>query len=329
MIVHRLKSRLKEIVRSSFAQNNLFRWLCRDRVFVFLYHDVSDHPSPFSKKHGLNVPPEVFKRQIETIAQNFSIIGPRKLLSGDFSLPAALITFDDGMPSYFEEALPILRAASCPSLIFLNAEPIKGGYFWAALADFLWNHDEDFSSWLTKNQLRPSREPGFLFLTPTVVQRYLQEVPLPTEKAARLREYCGAFATPDELEACRHDPLVFFGNHLYNHYNAATLSAEELRAAYRSNEEFLSEYPNYLPFFAYPFGQPNLCFNEGTHRTILELGAQRIFLGSQLFNKKDALYLHRINMTESIADDRELKFRTTFPPVMAGLQGHSATPAYV
>ena len=53
----------------------------------------------------------------------------------------------------------------------------------------------------------------------------------------------------------------FFGNHFYNHYNAARLSDEQLRDRYLLNQARMMRCLRGGPF-SYPFGQPGMCFSS-------------------------------------------------------------------
>ena len=41
--------------------------ILKNAVVIFVYHDVSNNPSPFSKKYNLNIPPDVFYSQVRAI----------------------------------------------------------------------------------------------------------------------------------------------------------------------------------------------------------------------------------------------------------------------
>ncbi|HBH82495.1 MAG TPA: hypothetical protein DDY34_01625, partial [Bacteroidales bacterium] len=51
------------------------------------------------------------------------------------------------------------------------------------------------------------------------------------------------------------------------------------------NEEKILGYPNGLPLFSYPFGQPKTCFNEHSTERIFSFGAKAIFYSSGSINQ--------------------------------------------
>ena len=148
--------------------------LLKDSLTVFVYHDVSEHPSEFSHRYDLNVTPERFNYQIEFIKSKFNMISPDDLLSHRIPPRAALITFDDGFRSYFKNAIPILERHNVPSIIFLNMEPIEGGMFWAGLITYLIEKKEDFKKYLNSSLLEgTSKKPLVLYSSRKIVNSYL------------------------------------------------------------------------------------------------------------------------------------------------------------
>lgn len=276
------------------------RRVLRDSIVVFLYHEVSDYPSPFNKMFDLNVRPAVFSRQLDLISQYFYVINPNELISGEYATPAALITFDDGNLSYFREALPILRNKGIPSLMFLNAGPIKGEVCWSGLVTFLGYLEANFC------KQRRRRGEDFFKFTEAEVSSYLASVerdPL----LERVRSFRGAVAREGDVEAVFRESLVYLGNHLYNHYNATTLSQDRLKEEYWKNQQILDVHPRGTKLFSYPFGQPVTCYNEETTRIILGEGAHAIFSAYPLPNfGRGGVFYNRVPLTEAMHSEKDL-----------------------
>jgi len=276
---------LKRMVRNTFGHPFFSTSLLKNSLCIFCYHEVSDHPSAFCKEYDLNVFPENFEKQLEFIGQYFNFISPLQLLEGQYPTPAALITFDDGMQGYFHNAIPILEKRKVPSIMFLNMAPIKGEVFWIGLTTYLIKHDSKFRASIQKMANKKNGKiPLFLYCNKKIVNDFLASQ-LNSQLLADIREYYGRLATLDDLESVANNPLVFFGNHLHNHYNVLTLSEEELKEEYLLNEEKILGYPNGLPLFSYPFGQPKTCFNEHSTERIFSFGAKAIFYSSGSINQ--------------------------------------------
>lgn len=323
-----LRNVANKIVRIGLSSDKIFQQLCGRRAYIFLFHDVTEKPSQFTSAYSLGVSLECFEAQILWIKKHFKIIDPNQLITNESGeRPQALITFDDGLPGYFLNAVPILQKHKCPSIIFLNMEPVQGGVFWSGLATYVADHDPRFHKWRTTVSLA---EPdiNFLNITPQIVNDYLTWRGDSVEYLREVHKFHGGFATSEMLENAARLPGVYFGSHLFNHRNATTLTPQELTESYLKNERALQGYSNYCNLFSYPFGQPGSCFNRETNRIILSLGAARLFDSIQLSNnRRDAKLLHRINMTDDVVSEALFKKRVLAPSLQNGFNAHKYTPS--
>ena len=274
--------------------------ILRDSIVVFLYHEVSDSPSPFNKMFGLNVPPAVFSDQLDLIGRSFEFIDPKRLLSGNHRTPAALVTFDDGNLSYFRTALPILKEKQIPSVMFVNFGSILGEVCWSGLVTFLQYCDPDFY-----RQKNP-KDGDFLRFTEPEVSSYLSSVKADA-LLGRVRSFRGAIAEARDIEDVSEEPLVYLGNHLYNHYNVTTLTADRVRKEYWENQRLIDSHPRGMRAFSYPFGQPMTCYNKETSQLIQGEGAEALFSAYPLPNfRQDGKFYHRVPMTEAVRGEMDL-----------------------
>lgn len=264
---------------------------------VFVYHDVADNPSEFSRQYSLNVCPEVFEYQIKFIRHNFKVISPDDLLERNIPSKAALITFDDGFRSYFRNAIPILEKYNVPSIIFLNMEPIEGGIFWAGLIIYLIEKQEDFRYYINSSLLKStSKKPLFLYSSRKIVNSYLESTGKSFKK--EVSQFVGAFANERDLDKASVTQLVYYGNHLFNHDVPLLMSDEDLVSSYFQNVNSLKMYPNYREMFAFPFGQPGTCYSDEQVKLLLSNGVKKVFSSSGFINP-DILspYLDRVSLT--------------------------------
>jgi peptidoglycan/xylan/chitin deacetylase (PgdA/CDA1 family) len=287
----------KNIVRSVIGKYYHLRssQLTKQALTVFCYHEVSVKPSEFSQRYGLNVSPQVFDFQISFIKMNFNIITPDDLLENRLPENAALITFDDGFLSFFEGAIPILEKYQVPAMIFLNMEPIRGGVFWSGLITYLCEKEPEFIKYL-EGKLGDDRS-GALFLSCSreIVTEYLERVN--KDFATEVVAYIGEFAKEQQLEIAAKNRLIFFGNHLYNHYVPRLMSDEELVDCFEQNVTFLKRYQNYRNLFSFPFGQPNSCFLEEQVDLLQEKCTKIIFSSSGRINYSLGTPLDRVALT--------------------------------
>lgn len=274
---------------------------------VFAFHDVSNTPSEFAKRYGLVVSTEIFERQIQWIKANFEIIHPSMIL-GEMPLPkrAAVITFDDGYRGTFENGLPVLERLGVPSIIFLNMQPILlGTPVLSAMACFLDDYVPDFAQFCRRSGLVA---PFHLSLNPTVWDDYQREHA--SVNLTAVQKFQGAFADSAALLRWDKHSLVSYGNHLFEHWNAAALSPEELRDQYLRNEAALSGFAARVNLFAFTNGQPDTCFSKRDLALLKSMGAGRVFSTAGGVNQaSEGFLLGRVALCESDKDENLLWFR--------------------
>ena len=315
--MRRLKKLLKPI--AIFGLGSVF-WIAQRRIFgnsltVFCYHDVTNTPSDFSRENALNVPPEVFDHQIGYIKKYFNLIEPKQLLEQTLPSKAALVTFDDGFKSFFTNAIPILEKYKIPVIIFLNMGPIRGKMFWPGLIVFLCERRPDFVKYL-KSQL-PSEEekkyPLYLSCSQLLVEDYLEQNNEDFKEV--VLDYVGPFANETDLEQCCHNPYVFYGNHTYTHYVSCLMTEDKFMDDVENNSKLLKRYPNYIDYFAFPFGQPEITFTESQVQMLLETGFKKVFFSSASSYNSDpfAPFHDRITLLSEDSSPATIKYRVLKP----------------
>lgn len=267
--------------------------LIKEGITVFVYHEVTDTPSQFSIDYGLSVSNKTFRTQIQWIQKHFNIINPKQLTeTAPLPQNAALITFDDGMLTSFENGLSILEEMNIPSLFFLNmGSVVEQKPLVSAIACFLGQQSSVFTNFCSLNKVEP---PYHLTFSPTIANHFLLQHNEIDNSA--VMEYQGQFAALPLVEKWSYSPNVVYGNHLYEHWNAEALNDDEFRDQYIRNEKLLMRFGNFRKFFAFPNGQPKTCFNERHIRLLKEMGAERIFSSSgQINSDKRPFLLDRIS----------------------------------
>ena len=81
----------------------------KKKLIIFMFHEISNNPSPYQIEKSLNIKIENFTKQLDFIKNNFNIINPKDLLINKIPDNAALISFDDGFYGSINNALPILE----------------------------------------------------------------------------------------------------------------------------------------------------------------------------------------------------------------------------
>lgn len=299
------------------AAKKILGFLCRfsprvrssvdNGLTVFAFHDVSDCPSEFADQFGLAVSPTTFERQIKWIKANFELIHPAALLANE-PLPSrsAVITFDDGYRGTFDNGLTILKRLGVPSIIFLNMQAVsRRTPVLSAIACFLDRYEPNFAEFCKQSGLQ---RPFHLTLNPSFFKTYQHRYGEINYSA--VEQFQGAFADLNTLQKWDKNPLVCYGNHLFEHWNAAALSVDELRAQYLDNENALSVFANTVNLFAFTNGQPITCFSQRDVDVLRSLGVGKAFSTAGGVNAGiDQFLLGRIAISESDNDSARLWFR--------------------
>jgi len=306
----RLTTPASSLAAPLLAVPGVFERVRAGALFVFNYHDVTETPSRFCLDFDLAVSPDLFTKQLTWIRDHFNVIGPHQLLADDFEPPAAMVTFDDGFRGAFSEGGRRLKAAGLPAVVFLNMAPILGQVFWSGLVTYLSLHHGGFRTFIEARR-GPLARDFYLYCTPQDVQAFIERHG--DGAVAESVSYAGAFARPEDLAGSAANGL-FLGNHLFNHYNAAQLPPDDLREQFLRNDAALSQYPNHVPLFSYPFGQPRTCYNATTDRQLLALGAARVFTAFPLANHdRSATRLHRVSMHGRVDSGARFLANTVVP----------------
>ena len=285
----------------------------RKRITIFLFHEVSDNPSQFAIDYDLYVTTHSFRKQIRWIKRNFKVITPLELLKEEESQGVnAMITFDDGSESIFNNAAQILTEENLSATVFINMAPVNGEVFWSGKICYLFKHENSFREKMHQKYGKKA----FLYCSQQDIDNWseLQKI---DDFEDRVKSYYGRFASIEQLEeSCEGN--IFLGNHLYNHFNATAISEKELTDQYLSNFRSLSQFDNFINIFSYPYGQPNSCYNEVTDNLIKKLGALMIFSAFSIPNKHSKLTrkMHRIAVSNNDDHIFRLLFKTFIRPLL-------------
>ncbi|MDA9242720.1 polysaccharide deacetylase family protein [Amylibacter sp.] len=269
-----LKSFVKYCLGFIYRVNPVFRFRLKNSLTVFVFHEVSDSPSEFTRRYDLSLTLSQFKQQANWIGDNFNVINP-ELLIANAPLPnnAALITFDDGFAGVFKNAYPILNRLDMPSVMFMNMQPqITRLPMLSALVVYMMNNCVNFREYIQNLNLK---EPAHLYVTPEIIEQFKISYDLP--ELSKIIKFQGDLVDSDTMAFWDDCSNVYYGNHLYDHWNATALSQEELKEQYALNELALEPYHSSLKLFAFTNGKPEICFSQADIETIIKMGAKRIF----------------------------------------------------
>jgi peptidoglycan/xylan/chitin deacetylase (PgdA/CDA1 family) len=214
---------------------------------IFLFHEVTDSPSPMQERTGTYTPIDLFNDQIGWLTERFTVIRPTDLhqLGAERQLPenAAMVTFDDSWRGVFRNALPRLEQMQVPSVCFLNMATVMGDPDLAAVREYERGRAPDTRSFRAESiDAATGRE-----IVALIQKRYAAD--------SDFLAFQGPTATLDDLaHVAASCSLASFGSHLYHHWEIREIAADLYESSLRDNLEALATYSNSVPIFATPYG---------------------------------------------------------------------------
>ncbi|MCO4755350.1 MAG: polysaccharide deacetylase family protein, partial [Bacteriovoracaceae bacterium] len=188
----------------------VFKAIFKNENIVIYYHNITDTPSDFEKRHQLSQTSAQLEEQIKVLSKYFRWGDPSKPENFNFDGRAkAFLTFDDGYKGTLTEGIVVLKRYSIPSLHFLNMSLILGKEpYWVQVAEE--------GQKLKKLDFSTPEEAIFSKSSKTWLQTFQAD-----EEWTDSIKDGPVFANHADLEKVDKETGVYFGNHLYNHFNAA------------------------------------------------------------------------------------------------------------
>jgi peptidoglycan/xylan/chitin deacetylase (PgdA/CDA1 family) len=266
----------------------LHRRLLPDAITAVLYHGVIDRPLPVPSP--LFLPVERFARHMEYLARHFTILHVEEALSERRprgGRPVACVTFDDGLGSLHDLALPILERLSIPATVYLVTDLVDSdGDLWHTRL-----HQTICETTATEVSFGNRRLPLATTWQRAVASDVLQDLLKVLPKA----QFASAFAevlerlgispgSPprpwppmrvlrrEEIRRMSRGDLVRFGSHTASHQILTRTDPADARREIRTSVAAVAamvERPSRT--FAYPNGGPD-DFDEGTIAALREAG---------------------------------------------------------
>jgi peptidoglycan/xylan/chitin deacetylase (PgdA/CDA1 family) len=272
--------------------------LRQKKITIFLYHDINNEPSKFCKDFNLNVSPSIFIKQIKLINKKFNIISPDQLLNQK-KLPdnPALITFDDGFLGAFNNGIQYLVENKIPSIMFLNmGHIINNSPLVSSKALFYQNFCNELN--LKKNQML------HLTLNPNNLLKIESKLSKSYDKD--IFEYQGKLADLNLVTEYAKNNYVYYGNHLFEHWNSNALNNHEFLNNLKKNETKLKDLGNYSEYFAFPNGK----FINDHIKKLKKIGMKKIFYSAGKINfNSNNFNLDRIALTDLEYNSIKLSIR--------------------
>lgn len=268
---------------------------------VFVFHDITDHPSKFSKSIGTHTPVSVFMRQLGWIMQDFDVVHPATVDQLREENRSAVLTFDDGYVGFRDEVVPILEELDLPAVVFVNSDVLNGEPSAAAISHWCGITESD-DRWC--NSIPSTHRARVTSLQDS---KHWED----------FWAHHGRFLTNSDLVALGDHSLICVGNHLANHWDTTGLTTAQFREEFTRGQNALGQFPNSLSWYSPPHGigspaQANLA---------LDLGAKRILRGTGRLNSDpNSPILDRIDLTADITNKLRFWWRISLQTVIDGIR---------
>jgi peptidoglycan/xylan/chitin deacetylase (PgdA/CDA1 family) len=296
----------------------------RQELLVVTYHGVlRETNGAFLNRNCVSV--DLFRQQVAYLKRHYKLLDVQQALAafrgGGLPPSSALVTFDDGFRNNHELALPVLREAGVPAVVFVATGMLDrpGALPWV----------EEVSAMIVRGEARRLR----LATESVSFELALDSAAARRQASNRVRGYMKLAASDERerlLEQLREQsPLapdsyeeerfafmsweqaremiaggVAIGSHTVGHYCLASLGDAELRRELATSKERIEqETGRPCTAFAYPDGSPH-SFGERDKRQLRELGFHGAFSQLPGYNApgRDAFELRRFNVPGGAAD---------------------------
>jgi len=298
---------VKKIVGYTVCRVPILNKAIYDGLTIFIFHDISDSPSDFCIDNKLSISTDKFTQIIIWIQENYAIISPQELFNyNKFPQRSALITFDDGFKGSFVNGLPVLEKMDIPSLFFLNMGPvINGNPMLSAVACYLDNCIVEFSLFCAKKNVK---KPYHLTLTPDILEEFIRRHGNIDYQS--VLKYQGEFVDMDLLKATSKNKLVYYANHLYDHWNVRALKDDQFVEQYHLNRDELMLFDNYIDCFAFTNGEPQKSYSEHDIAILKNIFSKKSFSALPVVNRFNNKHvLHRVSLIHEDVDCRYIYYK--------------------
>ena len=268
---------------------------------VFVFHDITDYPSKFSKSIGTHTPVSVFRRQLGWILQDFDVVHPATVDQLREENRSAVLTFDDGNVGFRDEVVPILEELNLPAVVFVNSDVLNGKPSAAAVSHWF-GITEGGDRW--QNSIPTTHRTRVTSLQDS-------------EHWEDFWAQHGRFLTNSDLVALGDHSLICVGNHLANHWDTTGLTTIQFRKEFTRGQNALGQFPNTLSWYAPPHG----IGSQLQEKLAIDLGAKRVFRGGGRLNPNpNSPILDRIDLSADITNKLRFWWRISLQTVVSGIQ---------
>jgi len=272
-----------------------------------MYHACDLAENEFIRGLSINTTPGQFAAHLDYLTHHYRVVRLAELVGTSPTEPMAVITFDDGFRSVYENAWPRLRERKLSAICYLVTGVIgNNALIWVnELNWFLHSHPRVARPIISQSLGLDPACPG------PVICRFLVDKYDPTKIQALLGDLRAKVGVDGPVLArtsrlhLEWDQIaemsaagMSFGNHTCSHPPLAQLEREACREEIRGAALALAQLPGATDSLAYPFGSRT----EDTRRVALELGIRSILEVEGVNSPLDPTRIGRIKVgSDSVA----------------------------
>ena len=180
--------------------------------------------------------------------------GIRRLRSGTLTKTCLAVTFDDGLKSVADHAVPVLIRHSIPATLFVNQVSLIRQRCW--IYDVAQMESEGWKEALEEVFGTSCRGSFSSYLRHHAPADVLARRSGLADLSSSINGNGVEYTNHDELAKLLKNPLMELGNHSLDHPRFSRLNANEQCRQINANAEALAGFAGYERSFALPFGKP-------------------------------------------------------------------------
>ncbi len=219
-------------------------------LIILNYHQVTQEYSPQFHSPGTWTQSMEFEKTLIYLKNNFNIIS-LKTINENIPKNSVAITFDDGFKSIEENVIPLLQKYNIPATFFVNTAYIgTNKASWAAIGNYFF-YSKELKDKINFDYL----EKKYILRNTTDCNEYN----ILRNEIECLHQYLPenfSFFTNFEFLRNLNCELFTIGLHGHEHQRHSMLSDEIQNYNITENYKILAKLPNFIPFYAIPYGKP-------------------------------------------------------------------------
>ncbi len=300
----------------------VIRYISRRHATIIMYHSITPKGNPYIYPDN-TVSPYNFKKQLEYIKRNYTVIGldtmVRIVRSGKDPPPYSIaLTFDDGYKDFIENALPVLDEHKLPATVFpitglLNTGEAKWEDQLTSLVQGYGGEHLVFNLPGQYGMFKQSARDDWRESVRRLNQRLLKASREEREQTlGRLRVRSDEtrpriMMLTRELTKIRRNHRITIGCHTHTHTSLGRLETSQVKHEVSKSKRIIENITGReCTLFSYPFGKRG-DFNQDVKKTLRDLGFATALttLRGRVTKNSDPYELRRI----AAVDDSSHLFR--------------------